>query len=138
MGQSNTFWYWVIGIAIVIVVGIMIQRVRRKKSTPADIPAILKEEVKEMPGTEELSIPSEIYVGTSINDSSVDLSKIESMDSDKPFANLKANSVGPAPEKKVTKKKAAKKTTKKIVALNSSTALSAPKKRTNRKKDNTV
>jgi hypothetical protein len=136
MGYSNINIYVIVGIVIFgLVWGVYEWRksVKKNKVVPVDIP-VIKKEIKEMPIDTTDSHHVEPYQKEPV----IDLTKIESVDSDKPFANLKANSVGTAPKKTIKKTIKKKSSIKKIITANTSTALGAPKKRTTRKKDTNV
>ena len=148
MEYENYNVYIIVGILLVcagVIIFPWLKKMRKKKQhqpivtvnepqRTASNAQTYTQEVKEMPGVE---LDSNTGDSDKISAVETDISKIENVGSDKPFAKLKANSIGEAPVEK--KKTPAKKTAKKKTAKPKS-AGSATKKRTTTKpkKDETI
>lgn len=137
-------------IGAVIVAGSLWLLLGKKKET-AEEPVVFQEidPLAEANPKAELSIENEYIATTVTEEAPVDLFKIESIDSDKPFANLKSNSIGttsqeptlePAKPSKKTSTIKTKKATgeRKNMKASSGTSGEQLKKRTYRKKDTQV
>jgi LPXTG-motif cell wall-anchored protein len=144
--MDSTIYIYIIG--ALAIVGSLWLLLRKKRTSGEEAPVLQEVDTLAAPNpVAPLALEEEIYAPTAhTEEAPIDLSKIQNVDSDKPFANLKSNSIGTAEQgpivepaktskKKSTKKNSTKKTSeKKSMKASSGTSADQPKKRTYRKK----